>query len=270
MNSIDPQDYPFDPSRYSHPPLKAVHTFTNAVRTLIDVQLPVLQLPVEALPAFEPSQIGTIAGKLMDACLPQLDVITKDALIDHGLTKAPGLLGEREGYPDYEHASTGLRAELKLLYVDPPEGLVLKKPPTRREPSARLTQKVTLKNVRPERDLLMVLAYQLRRRKDDPELTSLTIIDVGVFPVIDCVLARDRRLIEQGGRWYGDFETPVVLSKIGADKLSRGEAPDITAYGRKSSEGRDFNEDTNFGKLKRIPHPPLQMFLRQQVERAAL
>jgi hypothetical protein len=35
----------------------------------------------------------------------------------------------------------------------------------------------------------------------------------------------------------------------------------MSAYGRKESEGKDFNEDTNFGKLKRIPHPKLQGFL---------
>lgn len=56
-------------------------------------------------------------------------------------------MGEREGYPDYKHSS-GKRLELKLLYVDNPS-LKMKKPPTPREPSARLTQKVTVKNVDP-------------------------------------------------------------------------------------------------------------------------
>lgn len=33
--------------------------------------------------------------------------------------------------------------------------------------------------------------------------------------------------------------------------------------GRRESEEKDFNEDTNFGKLKRIPHPDLQAFLQK-------
>jgi hypothetical protein len=36
---------------------------------------------------------------------------------------------------------------------------------------------------------------------------------------------------------------------------------DLSSYGRNESEGKDFNEDTNFGKLKRIPHARLQQFL---------
>ena len=31
----------------------------------------------------------------------------------------------------------------------------------------------------------------------------------------------------------------------------------------KGLEGKDFNEDTNFGKLKRIPHADLQAFIKQ-------
>jgi len=30
----------------------------------------------------------------------------------------------------------------------------------------------------------------------------------------------------------------------------------------KENEGKDLNEDTNFGKLKRIPHQPLQRYLK--------
>jgi hypothetical protein len=37
---------------------------------------------------------------------------------------------------------------------------------------------------------------------------------------------------------------------------------DESNYGRKESEGKDYNEDTNFGKLKRIPYKPLQVFLK--------
>ena len=73
----------------------------------------------------------------MDALIPHLKI---DGL---GLEKHEGILGEREGYPDYKHES-GKRLELKLLYVDNPK-LKMKKPPTPREPSARLTQKVTIR-----------------------------------------------------------------------------------------------------------------------------
>lgn len=37
----------------------------------------------------------------------------------------------------------------------------------------------------------------------------------------------------------------------------------VAGYGRKESEGKDYNEDTNFGKLRRIPHEPLQRFLER-------
>lgn len=43
----------------------------------------------------------------------------------------------------------------------------------------------------------------------------------------------------------------------------RRPTPQTTVYGRKKSEGKDFNEDTNFGKLKRIPHVQLQAFLKK-------
>src|SRR5487761_766338 len=92
-----------------------------------------LSLPILALAAFEPSQIGTIVGALMDALIPHLEI--KGV----GLEKHAGILGDREGYPDYKHVS-GKRVELKLLYVDNP-ALKMKKPPTPREPSACLTQK---------------------------------------------------------------------------------------------------------------------------------
>lgn len=269
---FDPLNYSLDPTDYDHPPHEMVDLFEAAVRTLIDIQLPILQIPKLALESFEPSQIGTITGTLMDACIPQLDVIIKDEdpgapkdteRFVHGLTKADGILGEREGYPDYEHGPSGLRAELKLLYVNPPKNITMKAPPTPREPSARLTQKVTLKNVRPAEDMLLLIAYQLQERRDDPDLVSPTIVDVGVFPVIDCILARDKRLITGGGRWYGYFETPVVLSKVGTAKLMRNEPRDVSTYGRKKSEGKDYNEDTNFGKIKRIPLIELAHFLKK-------
>jgi hypothetical protein len=68
------------------------------------------------------------------------------------------------------------------------------------------------------------------------------------------------------GRWFGNYETPCVISKIGAEKLANGQVLNTTSYGRKESEGKDFNEDTNFGKLKRTPLPALQTFLKKCIE----
>jgi hypothetical protein len=79
--------------------------------------------------------------------------------------------------------------------------------------------------------------------------------------MIELVEARDKRMTYAGGRWFGNYETPTILSKSGRRKRRQGQALDVTSYGRKESEGKDFNEDTNFGKLKRIPHPALQRFL---------
>ncbi len=31
---------------------------------------------------------------------------------------------------------------------------------------------------------------------------------------------------------------------------------------RKENEGKDLNEDTNFGKLKRIPYAPLHQYIK--------
>ncbi len=142
---------------------------------LIGVQFDILRLPRQALIEFEPSQVGTIVGALMDACIPQLPEIIKDnkALEKVGLSKHEGILGDREGYPDYHHSS-GKRIELKLLYVDP-VGIEMKKPPTPREPSARLTQKVTVRNVDPALDALLVIAYQLQAHKEDENIISPTI-----------------------------------------------------------------------------------------------
>lgn len=237
---------------------------------LIGQQFEILKIPKSILKAFEPSQIGTIVGALMDASIPELSQILPDdeSLADVGLVKHEGILKDREGYPDYKHVS-GKRLELKLLYVDP-VGLEMKRPTTAREPSARLTQKVTVKNVDPGNDALLVIAYQLQPHAEDPEFVSPTIIDIGVFSMIECIEARDTRLISRGGRWFGDYETPTVLSRIGRRKARLREALDTTTYGRKESEGRDFNEDTNFGKLARIPYQPLRGFLNKHLTKEQL
>lgn len=223
------------------------------LKPLIGQRFRSLSLPIVAIAAFEPSQVGTIVGSLMDALIPHLDIKGL------GLEKHEGILGEREGYPDYKHES-GKRLELKLLYVDNPD-LKMKKPPTPREPSARLTQKVTVKNVDPELDAMLLIAYRIE--VDDRNLDSAVprIIDLELFSMIELVEARDKRMTDGGGRWFGNYETPTILSKIGQNKVSNGTALDTNIYGRKESEGKDFNEDTNFGKLKRIPYPKLQKFL---------
>ena len=239
------------------PPVDLTETQLDQLRAqlqpLLGVQFTSLVLPTIALVAFEPSQIGTIVGALMDALIPH-----RNDLRQVGLDRHEGILGDREGYPDYRHAS-GLRAELKLLYVDNPT-LHMKRPPTRREASARLTQKVTVKNVNPATDVMLLIAYQLRAG-GNPDGVTPTIIDLEVFRMIELVEARDQCLIQDGGRWFGHYETPCVLSRIGRDKREKELPLDTTVYGRKASEEKDFNEDTNFGKLKRIPHPGLQTFI---------
>ena len=227
----------------------------DAFKPLIGACFRSLSLPIPALEAFEPSQIGTIVGALMDAMIPHL------AIEGVGLQKHAGILGDREGYPDYKHTS-GKRIELKLLYVDNPT-LKMKKPPTPREPSARLTQKVTVKNVDPAMDAMLLVAYRMEKDDERPEAAVPRIIDLDVFSMIELVEARDKRMTDAGGRWFGNYETPTVLSKRGLFKRTKRKRLDRSSYGRKESEGKDFNEDTNFGKLKRIPYEPLQAFLRK-------
>lgn len=214
-----------------------------------------LQVPADLTMQVEPSQVGTIVGTLTDLTLPRI-ALEKGI----GLTKAEGLLGDREGYPDFMHDG-GYRLELKGAFTDNPD-VPMKKPPTPREPSARLTQKVTVKNVDPDRDGLLILVYHLAPLKQDKSLLSPTIKAVGVFPVIECIRARDARLAAGGGRWFGNYETPAILSRLGKTAKFSGSPLNEERYGRKESEGWHFNEDTNFGKLKRIPYRPLQEFLK--------
>lgn len=250
---------PVPPARISDGDLGIL---SKIISPLLNVQFHVLQLPSAVLAGFEPSQIGSLVGVLMDACIPQLDQILDPKTFQSvGLKKHAGILKDREGYPDFIHES-GFRLELKLLYVDP-TGVVMKKPATPREPSARLTQKVTLKNVNPSKDALLVIAYQLQPIPDAPHLFAPTIIDIGVFSMIECIDARDARLLSKGGKWFGDYETPAVVSKRGRKKLKARKKLNDSQYGRKESEGYDYNEDTNFGKLARTPYPPLNAFLRK-------
>lgn len=239
---------------------EAINDIKTALQPLIGAQFNILSIPEEILLAFEPSQIGTVIGSLMDACIPQLSKITESNTFDNvGLRKNEGILGDREGYPDYLHTS-GKRLELKLLFVDNPN-IEMKKPPTPREPSARLTQKVTFKNVQADKDLLLVIAYALMESSTKPGFFSPTIIDFELFPVYECILARDRRMYDSNGGWFGRFETPTILSNQGKRKKAAGIEIDYSSYGRKEDEGKDLNEDTNFGKLKRIPYEPLHKYI---------
>lgn len=247
------------PARISEQQLAALRL---ALGPLIGEQFKSLSLPAVVVKNIEPSQVGTIVGTLMDALLPHLPGIPQV-----GLQKHEGIQGQREGYPDYKHSS-GARLELKLLYVDNP-ALEMKRPPTRREPSARLTQKVTVKNVVPATDAMLLVAYQLQPQPDSTQAVSPTIIGIEVLSMIELVEARDTRLAETGGRWFGNFETPCILSNVGKAKYNRGQPLDTSSYGRKESEGKDYNEDTNFGKLQRIPHAGLQAFIRKCLAIAA-
>ena len=140
----------------------------NVFQPLVGLKITWLSIPNQALPGFEPSQIAVIVNTLLDAILPQIEHLATDEentkrLRTIGLSKAPGIIGQREGYPDYVHAS-GKRVELKGLFVDN-QALPMKRPPTAREPSARLKENVTIDVIHPENDALLLAAAQLKDRK---------------------------------------------------------------------------------------------------------
>jgi hypothetical protein len=221
---------------------------------LVGVKIDWLSIPGEGLKSFEPSQIAVIVNTLLDGILPQIELLSTDSanakkLKKIGLKKAPGLLGEREGYPDYIHVS-GKRVELKGLFVDNPK-LKLKRPPTKREPSARLKENITTDDVNPEKDVLLIAAVQLKEKEGK---CSPFIVDIGLFSMIECIKARDARLYAGEGKWFG--KVPKVVSLSGLEKIKKG----------KTLTDADYEKDTNFGKMKRIPYPPLQQFLRKWTE----
>jgi len=218
---------------------------------LIGLRIDWLALPEQALPGFEPSQIAVIVNTILDAALPQIQLLATNPenrrKLEHiGLSKAPGDIGEREHYPDYLHKS-GYRVELKGLFVDNP-ALNFKRPPTRREPSARLKENVTMADVNPAIDVLMLAAVQLREFEG---VCHPVIIDVALFPMYECIRARDQRLKNAGGQWYRGV--PQVVKKSSMSKYRE----------EQTLTDADFEKDTNFGKLKRIPYPPLQAFLKK-------
>lgn len=231
---------------------KELAELRRAFEPLIGLKITWLSIPGGALAGFEPSQIAVIVNTLLDAILPQIEYLASDSenadkLKGVGLSKAPGSIGQRESYPDYVHVS-GKRVELKGLFVDNMK-LTLKRPPTDREPSARIKENVTMDVIDPKNDALLIAAVQLR--EDEQGRCSPYIIDIGVFSMVACVRARDKRLSEAGGRWIGGL--PKVVKKTSMPRFSRGDR--LTAS--------DFEKDTNFGKLKRIPYSPLQEFMRK-------
>ena len=229
-----------------------LESLRKVFQPLIGLKINWLSIPNKALPGFEPSQIAVIVNTLLDAILPQIEHLATDAenakrLRGIGLSKAPGIIGQREGYPDYVHVS-GKRVELKGLFVDNAD-LPMKRPPTAREPSARLKENVTGKVIHPEDDALLLAAAQLK--EDELGDCSPYIIDIGVFSMVECVRARDESLENRGGRWFRGV--PKVVKKSSEGKYAVG----------KQLATSDYEKDTNFGKLKRIPYQPLQDFMRK-------
>src|SRR5438309_9259488 len=66
-----------------------------------------LEIPAEALAAFEPSQIAVIVNTFLDATLPIQPEMKKI------LKKHRGDFYDREAYPDYDAPALDLRVELK-------------------------------------------------------------------------------------------------------------------------------------------------------------
>ena len=180
--------------------LEQVRLLAPAFESLHNLRIEWLALPERVLPGFEPSQIAVIVNTLLDAALPQLQLLevqdpeNRVRLAQIGLTKARGLIGYREAYPDYIHKS-GYRIELKGLFVDNP-ALGLKRPSTQREPSARLKENVTVKEVDAARDILMVAAVQIQ---EFDKICHPVITEIGLFPMVECIQARDDRLYAR--RW---------------------------------------------------------------------
>ncbi len=168
---------------------------------LVGIKIDWLSMPDQALLGFEPSQIAVIVNTLIDGILPQIELLAttdenREKLSNIGLSKAHGVLGERESYPDYIHIS-GKRVELKGLFVDN-HNLKLKRPPTRREPSARLKENVTMDVIEPKNDVLLIAAIQL---KEVDGFCSPFIVDIAVLSMVECIRARDERLTNTGGKW---------------------------------------------------------------------
>ena len=165
----------------------------DTIKPLLNTKIDCLSFPTNALIGFEPSQIAVITNTLLDGILPQIELLGLGE--DVGLKKFSGSFGDREGYPDYVHAS-GKRVELKGLFVDN-KNLVMKRPPTKREPSARVKGNVTMNEIQPENDALLISAVQLQEHNG---ICSPFIVDIGIFSMVEIIRARDQRLVECGGK----------------------------------------------------------------------
>jgi hypothetical protein len=97
-------------------------------------------------------------------------------------------------------------------------------------------------------DVLLIAAAQL---KEENGFCSPFIVDIEVFSMVECLTARDKRLYDTGGKWISGL--PKVISNAGQRKMKTGQI--LT--------DADYEKDTNFGKLKRIPYKPLQDFLNK-------
>jgi hypothetical protein len=229
-----------------------LRALAEAFKPLLGLRISWLSIPNKALPGFEPSQIAVIVNTLLDAALPQIEHLAVDPenaakLRGVGLSKAPGIIGQRESYPDYVHVS-GKRVELKGLFVDN-HGLRFKRPPTAREPSARLKENVKMEMIDAQNDALLVAAVQLQ--EDSTGNCTPFIIDYDVFSMVECISARDERLSRTGGRWIDGIPKVVKTRSQQKGRDGRTLTPD------------DYEKDTNFGKLNRIPYQPLQDFMRK-------
>jgi hypothetical protein len=218
-------------------------------KPLIGLRIDWLSIPTGGIAGFEPSQIAVIINTLLDAAMPQIELLASDPVNEEklrhiSLSKGPRKIGERESYPDYIHKS-GKRVELKGLFVDNPD-LPLKRPPTAREPSARIKENVTTNEVDAANDALLIAAVRLQEIEGR---CCPVIIDIEVLSMIECIRKRDQRLIEDKGKWINGV--PMVLSKQGEKKRKK----------KVPLTDNDYEKDTNFGKLKRIPYEPLQSFM---------
>ncbi len=101
----------------------------------------------------------------------------------------------------------------------------------------------------PANDALLVAAVQLRA--DGKGRCSPYITDIAVLSMVECVRARDKSLADRGGRWISGV--PKVVKKANMGKFKAG----------RRLQNSDFEKDTNFGKLKRIPYSLLQEFMRK-------
>jgi len=87
----------------------------KAFAPLIGLRITWLSIPQGALGGFEPSQVAVIVNTLLDGILPQIQLLALDEenaerLRGVGLSKAPGIIGQRETYPDPSRSTKAVKA----------------------------------------------------------------------------------------------------------------------------------------------------------------